>query len=98
MGPNRDGNRILDGLPRSEMSLLEPELEHVLTPRGSVLSEAGQPAPFVYFPTSAVLSLVGATETGATVEVAVVGSEGVASVAAALGRQRLPFRVVAQLE
>ena len=46
----------------------------------------------------AVLSLVGSTESGATVEVALAGREGVASVSAALGRQRLPFRVVVQLE
>ncbi len=37
---------------------------------------------------------MGTTETGATVEVAVIGREGVASVSALLGRNRLPFRVV----
>ena len=77
--------------------MLRPHLQEVTLEPGTVLTEAGQPAPFLYFPGSCVLSLVGTTEAGATVEVAVVGREGVASVSAAMGRPRLPFRVVVQL-
>ncbi len=80
------------------MALLIPHLEEVTIARGTTLAEPGEPPEHVYFPITAVLSLVGSTESGATVEVAVVGREGLASVSAALGRQRLPFRVVAQLE
>jgi CRP-like cAMP-binding protein len=44
-----------------------------------------------------VLSLVGSTSGGATVEVAVVGNEGVASVSAALGGDWLPYRILTQV-
>jgi CRP-like cAMP-binding protein len=91
------GNRILEGLPADEMALLDPQLCRIHIERGTVLSEAGEAVPFVYFPINCVLSLVGTTERGGTVEVAVVGREGMASVAAVLGRKRLPFTVVAQL-
>ena len=77
--------------------MLAPHVQATRIERGMVLAEAGQPASHIYFPTTAVLSLVGATESGSTVEVAIIGREGMASVSAALGRVRLPFRVVAQI-
>jgi CRP-like cAMP-binding protein len=89
-------NQILDGLNPAELELLHPHLIEVKLEPGTVIAEAGQPADFVYFPTGAVLSLVGTTETGATVEVAVVGREGVATVSPIFGRARLPFRIVTQ--
>jgi CRP-like cAMP-binding protein len=92
------GNRILEGLNPDELSVFDRQLQEIHIPRGTMLTDVGQPARHLYFPVTAVLSLVGATEGGATVEVALVGREGVASISAALGRVRLPFRVVAQLE
>lgn len=90
------GNQILGKLDPREYALLRPHLVEVQLDAGTVIVEAGQFAEFVYFPIDVVLSLVGATESGATVEVAVVGREGVASVSAVLGRNRLPFRIVTQ--
>ncbi len=92
------GNYILNNLDPKELAQLRPHLHEVTLAFGTVLAETGQAAEFVYFPMGAVLSLVGATEGGATVEVAVVGSEGVASVSAVLGRNRLTFRVIVQVE
>lgn len=92
------GNRILEGLNAEELAVLDRHLQEIIIPRGAVLTDAGQPARHLFFPVTTVLSLVGATEGGATVEVALVGREGVASISAALGRDRLPFRIVAQLE
>lgn len=92
------GNRLLAALSADELSLLAPHLDEITLPMGRTLAEPGQAPEYVYFPVTAVLSLVGTTEAGATVEVAVVGREGMASVSAALGRQRLPFRVSVQLE
>ena len=92
------GNRLLEGLPPEELARLAHDGQLVMLERGVVLAEAGQAASHVYFPTRTVLSLVGATEGGSTVEVAIIGREGMASVSAALGRVRLPFRVVVQIE
>jgi CRP-like cAMP-binding protein len=90
-------NAILAGLEQSELDLLDAESQDVALERGGVIAEAGEPAPYVYFPTCGVLSLVGTTASGATVELAVVGNEGVASVSAILGKNSLPFRVVTQV-
>ncbi|HXG90693.1 MAG TPA: Crp/Fnr family transcriptional regulator [Vicinamibacterales bacterium] len=92
------GNRLLADLDSTELELLRPDLQLVHLERGAVLAEAGQPSAHLYFPVKCVLSLVGTTEGGATVEVAVIGRDGMASVSAALGRRRLPFRVVVQIE
>jgi CRP-like cAMP-binding protein len=92
------GNQLLEGLPPREVDLFEPEAQETRLRRGDVIADAGQPVPFVYFPIQGVLSLVGVTEGGATVEVAVVGREGMATVDGALGRPSLPFRVVAQID
>jgi CRP-like cAMP-binding protein len=90
-------NAILAGLEQSELDLLEAESQDIALDRGAVIAEAGEAAPYVYFPTCGVLSLVGTTAAGATVELAVVGNEGVASVSAILGKSCLPFRVVTQV-
>ena len=90
-------NAILTGLDPRESSLILAASEEVALERGSVVAEAGETPKYVYFPTEGVLSLVGTTSGGATVEVAVVGPEGVASISAVLGRKWLPFRVVTQV-
>ena len=97
MSPSPTANRILQGLNADELAILRAHLVEVHVPHGAVLVEAGQTAKYLYFPTTAVLSLVGTTESGATVEVGVIGSEGVASVPAVLGRPRMPFRIVTQI-
>jgi CRP-like cAMP-binding protein len=97
MSATVSSNAILAGLDRAESAALESASQNVPLDRGDLIAEAGQPAPYVYFPTEGVLSLVGTTAAGGTVELAVVGNEGVASVSAILGRNWLPFRVVAQV-
>jgi CRP-like cAMP-binding protein len=90
-------NAILMDLSQAEFDALKVEADDIPLERGAVIAEAGEAAPYVYFPTCGVLSLVGTTVSGATVELAVVGSEGVASVSAILGDYWLPFRIVTQV-
>jgi CRP-like cAMP-binding protein len=90
-------NAILMGLNQAEFDALERAADDISLKRGAVIAEAAVAAPYVYFPTCGVLSLVGTTSAGATVELAVVGNEGVASVSAILGNNWLPFRVVTQV-
>lgn len=90
-------NAILAGLDYEETAALRSTWHDVTLGRGDLVMEAGQETPYVYFPTEGVLSLIGTTATGDTVEVAVVGSEGVASVSAILGHHLFPFRVVTQV-
>ena len=90
-------NAILSDLDAMESERLYEAAEEVALERGAVIAEAGARPAYVYFPLEGVVSLVGTTSGGATVEVAVVGREGVASISAVLGEQWLPFRVVTQV-
>lgn len=53
-----------------------PYLERVHLPGGKVLFEPGDVIRHAHFPTDGVVSLLGMTEDGETVEVAMVGTEG----------------------
>lgn len=94
---SESANEILAGLDLDEVSGLIGAAQPVPLERGELIAEAGKPAPYVYFPTEGVLSLVGATAGGGSVELAVVGNEGVASVPGILGTTVLPFRVISQV-
>lgn len=91
------GNRLLHDLVEKEYSVLAAHLQEVALERGKVLAEAGDSLPHLYFPLEGVLSLVGTTENGATVEVADVGREGMATVSAIFGSRTLPFRLVTKI-
>ena len=90
-------NDILAGLNPHELGLLQEASEEIPLARGQVVAETGQVASHVYFPLAGVLSLVGTTGGGATVEVAVVGNDGVASLSSVFGGSSIPFRVVTQV-
>jgi len=81
----RDLNQLLAGLPAADWSALQPHLEWIELPQGAVLHTAGEMLRHVYFPVTAVVSLVSAMKNGSTAEVAVVGSEGVVGVCAFMG-------------
>lgn len=81
-------NRLLSALPAMEWQRLEADLELVELARDRMLYEAGCPVREVYFPASAVVSLVSLLTDGAAPEVAVVGNEGVVGVCAFMGGGR----------
>jgi CRP-like cAMP-binding protein len=90
-------NGILLAIPESEYSLIHPYLEHFQFCEQSVLHEPTQKLQFAYFPNRGLISLLVATEDGKTVEAGMVGSEGVAGVAAAVGLTVSPLRHVVQI-
>ncbi len=63
---------------------------------GQVLYESGSSLSHVYFPTSAIVSLLYVMENGASAEIAVVGNEGVVGVALFMGGETTPSRAVVQ--
>jgi CRP-like cAMP-binding protein len=79
------GNRLLSALPAAERQHLQSHLKCVDLVPGQVLCEPGVLQNHVYFPTDAIVSLDYLTDSGATAEVAVVGSEGVVGVSLFLG-------------
>lgn len=83
--PGLSGNHLLAALSPSDRERLQAHLEWVELPAATSLYAAGAPLRHVWFPTTAVVSLVASMRDGATVEVAVVGNEGVADVGPFMG-------------
>jgi len=89
-------NQILRALPASAWARWAPYLELVELPLGQVLSESGRTPAYVYFPTTAIVSLVYMTEDGASSEIAVVGNDGVVGISLIMGGNTTPSQAVVQ--
>ncbi len=90
-------NRLLATLPRHEYERLLPRLKIVPLPKGKTIYELGDHVRNAYFPLNGMLSMLSITEDGSTVEVAMVGNEGLTGLPLILKTQRMPFRVMVQL-
>jgi len=88
---------MLAGLPAEELKRLLPHLHAAPLPLGHVLYESGQTIDYAYFPDDAVISLLASLENGRSVEVTVIGNEGVLGVRAALGGNVSVNAAVAQI-
>jgi CRP-like cAMP-binding protein len=66
-------------------------------PGGKVLYECGETISSVYFITAGMASLVSTTDDGGSIEVGVIGNEGMLGVSAILGMNRMPQRAIVQL-
>lgn len=89
-------NQVLAALPPAEWRLIEPHLKLVELPLGAMLYETGVVLRQVYFPVTAIVSLVSSMKDGASAEVAVVGNEGVVGVCAFMGGGRALSGAVVQ--
>ena len=73
-------NKILTGLRDADFARLMPLLHPVSLSAGERLSEAGEAAPFIYFPESCVISCLVNMQDGKSAEVGMIGFEGVAEI------------------
>ena len=89
-------NRLLAALPEAEWQRWAPLLEAVDMPLGQVMYESGHTLSHVYFPTTAIVSLLYVMEDGASAEIAVVGHEGVVGISLFMGGETTPSRAVVQ--
>jgi CRP-like cAMP-binding protein len=89
-------NRILKALPSKEYRILAPHLKPLLLPKGLVLYEVGERIRDVFFPEDGVVSYLSGTSDGNTLEVSVIGHEGVVGIASLLG-ESTAFRAVVQI-
>jgi CRP-like cAMP-binding protein len=89
-------NQLLAALPDAEWLRWKDDLEAVELPLGKVLYESGRKLAHVYFPTTAIVSLLYVMEDGASAEIAVVGHEGVVGVALFMGGLSTTSRAVVQ--
>jgi len=89
-----DQNRLLAALPTAEFEHIAPHLEWIALPLGEVLYESGGQLQYVYFPTTAIVSLHYVMENGASSEIAGVGKEGIVGTSLFMGGNTTPSRVI----
>jgi CRP-like cAMP-binding protein len=89
-------NHLLAALPQSVFGRWSPHLEYIKLPMGRVLHECGQVVSHLYFPSTAVVSLLNVMKNGAAAELAVVGNEGVIGISLFMGVDSTPTRAVIQ--
>jgi CRP-like cAMP-binding protein len=96
LSPDQTENHLLAALPDAEWRRWLPRLEPVAMPLGHVLYESGATLSHVYFPTTAIVSLLYVMESGASAEIAVVGNEGIVGISLFMGGDSTPSRAVVQ--
>jgi CRP-like cAMP-binding protein len=90
-------NKILKSLSPDEYRRLLSKMTLVELAKGRILCEAGEPAQFVYFPLTGVISLVSTSEDGDMIEVAMVGNEGVTGIPIFNKTSRVPYRAIVRV-
>ena len=96
LSPEPKKNLLLAALPHAELQRWLSLLEPVDLPLGEVLYESGITLSHVYFPTTAIISLLYVMENGASAEIAVVGKEGIVGISLFMGGESTSSRAVVQ--
>jgi CRP-like cAMP-binding protein len=90
-------NRILLSLPQASLKRLRPALEFCAIAAGEVISRLGQPIEYRHFVNRGVISLVKTMKDGRTVEIGVVGAEGISNPCSIFGINTAIFENVVQI-
>lgn len=91
-------NRLLVALRAGEYERLRPAFETAHLAYKQVLHEAGASVEYAYFPQGALACLLSVDEKQASVEVGLVGTEGMVGAPMLLGKKNSPYRVVVMQE
>ena len=89
-------NRLLEALPSTDLRRLLAECESVELAVADVLYTPGERLSQVYFPTTSFISLIMPVDDGASLEVGLVGNEGMFGIPLVLGVDVSPVRAVVQ--
>jgi CRP-like cAMP-binding protein len=90
-------NSLLLSLPHREYDLIRSYLEPVELPHHLILHQPAEKIEFAYFLNEGLASLVVLTSDGRSVEVAIVGKEGMVGTALAVGLRQEPCRAIMQM-
>ena len=90
-------NRLLRALPADEQERLRPHLEQISVTLMQVLADAGEPPEHVFFPETAVLSMLRCLRDGTRIDAGTVGREGMAGLDALGGLDWMPMPVVVRV-
>ena len=94
--PDPRKNQLLAALPEPELQRWLPHLEYVDMRLGEVLYEPGSILSHVYFPTTAIVSLLYVMQNGESAEIAVVGNDGVVGISLFMGGDSTSSRALIQ--
>lgn len=89
-------NWLLDDLPTNILDHWQGQMEPVALPLGKVIYGAGGNQELLYFPTTAILSLLVALENGTSAEIAVAGREGLVGTSLFMGGKSASSSAVVQ--
>ena len=89
-------NHLLAALPKAEFDRLFAHLELVEMTLGDTLYESHGLLKHVYFPTTAIVSLLYELESGETAEIAVIGNEAILGIALFMGGETTPNHAFVQ--
>ena len=89
-------NLLLAALAGPTLDRWREHLEPVSLALGQVLYESRSTLSHIYFPTTAIVSLLYVMENGASAEIAVVGQEGLVGISLFMGGESTPSRAVVQ--
>lgn len=89
-------NELLASLAEPEWSRWCPVFERVVLSAGQVLSTPGVTPTHLYFPTTAVVSLLHATRDGGSAEIAVIGQEGMVGISLFMGGHFMSGEAIVQ--
>ena len=92
----RAGNHLLDALPKRDLRRILTGCEAVELAFADVLYVPGERLRHVYFPTDSFISLIMPVDESTSLEVGLVGSEGMFGLPLALGVDVSPVRAVVQ--
>jgi CRP-like cAMP-binding protein len=88
-------NRVLAGLPKAEINRLKPHLSPVNLEQDKTLLDGK--APHAYFLEQGIASVVVSLKNGDTVEVGIIGIDGVVGLPILLGTEGAPGRTFVQI-
>jgi len=90
-------NDLLNALLNSEYKHLSPRLQSVDLELGEIIYQADQRIDYVYFPETAVVAMIDTVDSGRTVEVGIIGREGMVGINIFLGCLVTPDRAIVQM-
>ena len=94
---SHSANRLLAALPEIEYQRLEPYLTPVSLPVGTVFYEALEKIETVYFPKTALISLVSILNNGNSTEIALIGGTGMVGLPVILSNGYSSQRAIVQV-
>jgi CRP-like cAMP-binding protein len=90
-------NILLLSIPDAEFDRVRPHLQFTELPQHYILHDQGDKLEFGYFPNDGMVSLVVISSDGRSVEVGVMGKEGIAGTSLSVGLRQAPYRAIMQI-